>query len=257
MTLSDDIISKLQPLKGMNLDTAFKNFRENKIFAKRRGFAENVIALLINRELPRNERGADFQGLFEVKEIKVKYTIRKGEMRTGGDTAISSYMPSEADFFKSNIWDKSTSILIVCVNQDKIVVDVKYFDGNLYAEQMKNDYESIKKYKNLCRKNNKILVFKTGRNSIMLKGNTALDKSESIIYDNTNNIIIDQQLYINNLFSQKFSFYQNVARNSKDRMIYESYYISFSDWELIKIVVDRRFKEKVGFDLNSGSELPF
>ena len=203
MKISDKIIEKLQPLKGINLDVAFRIFREKKLDVKQTGFVENVIALLLDRELPKNERGMDFKGLFEVKEIKINYTKRKGEMRTGGDTAISTYVNSESDFFESNIWDKTNRILIVCVDKNRIIVDVRFFDGEPLSEQMKKDYDAIKIFKNLCRQENKILVFKTGRNSIMLKGNIAIDMSTSIISDEEPDIS-NQDAYIRELFDDKF-----------------------------------------------------
>jgi len=137
MKIADEIIEKLQPLKGVNLDVAFRIFREKKLDVKASGFVENLIALLLDRELPKNDRGMDFKGLFEVKEIKVHFNKKNGQMRNGGDTNISSYLNSETDFFESNIWDKSRSILIVCVDQNRVVVDVRFFDGEPHAEQMK------------------------------------------------------------------------------------------------------------------------
>lgn len=167
MKPSNNITEKLEVLKGINLDIAYRIFKENNLYVKNSGFAENLVALILDRNLPGNERGMDFKGLFEVKEIKVKYTKRKREMRTCGDTAISAYLNSESEFFNSNIWDKSKSILIICVDQNRNIVDIRFFDGEPFAEQMKKDYDAIKSYRNLCRQTNEILVFKTGRNSII------------------------------------------------------------------------------------------
>ena len=83
MKVSQEVIEKLKPLKGINLDVAFRIFKANKLDVKAAGFVENLIALLLDRELPKNERGMDFKGLFEVKEIKVHFT-KSGQMRTWG-----------------------------------------------------------------------------------------------------------------------------------------------------------------------------
>jgi len=256
MKIANEIIEKLQALKGLNLDTAFLIFKEKRLNVKQSGFVENVIALLIDRDLPKNERGMDFKGLFEVKEIKVKFTKRTGEMRTGGDTAISAYLNSEPNFFESNIWDKSKSILIVCVDEKRIVVDVRFFDGELFAEQMKKDYEAIKTARNLCRQNNEILVFKTGRNSIMMKGNTAITMSESILSDETNEIV-DQDTFIRDMFDEKFASYQEKVKNAAETICFLMDRLSIADLEMIKKLAESKIKNSVGFDMNTGVELPF
>ena len=255
MKIANEIIEKLQALKGLNLDVAYNIFREQKLDVKRAGFVENPIALLIGRDLPKNERGMDFKGLFEVKEIKVKF-LKNGEMRTGGDTNISSYIGSESNFFESNIWDKSNSILIVCVDENRIVVDVRFFDGEPFAEQMKSDYERIINLKNLCRKENEILVFKTGFNSIMFKGNTALDLSESILSDEENEIT-NQDSYIRDLFENKFSSYQEKTKSVIETICILMDRISLADLEMIKKMASVKIKESVGFDLSAGEELEF
>ena len=252
MKIADEIIEKLQPLKGINLDVAFRIFKEKKLDVKASGFVENLIALLLDRELPKNERGMDFKGLFEVKEIKVNFT-KKGEMRTGGDTNISSYLNSEIDFFESNIWDKSHSILIVCVDQNRVIIDVRFFDGEPYAEQMKQDYEAIKVAKNLCRQNNKILVFKTGYNSIMLKGNCAIDMSTSI--SNEDNEISNQDYYIRELFDNKFQSYQEKLKSIVESICALMNRVSLADLKVIMKMAEAKMKESVGFDANV--ELPF
>lgn len=254
MKITNEIIQKLQVLKGINLDIAFRIFKENKLDVKSSGFVENLIALLIDRELPKNERGMDFKGLFEVKEVKVHFN-KSGEMRTGGDTNISSYLNSEPNFFESNIWDKTSKILIVCV-ENRIIVDIRFFDGEKYAEQMKKDYESIKQLKNLCRQNNKILVFKTGYNSIMMKGNTAIDMSESVLYDEENEID-NQDFYIKELFGNKFASYQEKRKSTVENIEILLSRVSLSDLETIKKLVELKMKEFTGFDMNIGAELTF
>lgn len=255
MKISNEIIDKLQVLKGLNLDIAYRIFKEKRLDVKCKGFVENVVALLIDRELPKNDKGMDFKGLFEVKEIKVKF-LKNGEMRTYGDTNISAYLNSEPNFFESNIWDKSKSILIVCVNEKKIIVDVRFFDGEIYAEQMKKDYESIRQAKNLCRQNNEILVFKTGFNSIMLKGNTAIDMSESILSDEENKIL-DQDSYIREMFDNKFASYQEKTKNVIETIYLLMNRVSLSDLEAIKKMAECKMKESIGFNITAGSELPF
>jgi hypothetical protein len=253
MKVANEIIEKLQPLKGINLDVAFRIFREKKLDVKASGFVENLIALLLDRELPKNERGMDFKGLFEVKEIKVHFNKKNGQMRTGGDTNISSYLNSEPNFFESNIWDKTNKILIVCVDENRVIVDVRFFDGEPFAEQMKQDYESIKTAKNLCRQNNKILVFKTGFNSIMMKGNCAIDMSESIL--DVENEIDDQSSYIRGLFDHKFQSYQEKLKTIVESICALMNNASLSDLQLIMKMAEARMKESVGFDANV--EMPF
>lgn len=261
MKIAQEIVEKLQVLKGINLDIAFRIFKENKLDVKSLGFVENIIALLIDRELPKNCKGMDFKGLFEVKEIKVSFTQKKGKMRTGGDTAISAYLNSEPDFFESNIWDKSNSILIVCVDQNRVVVDVRFFDGEPYAEQMKSDYEAIKNYKNLCRQNNKILVFKTGRNSIMMKGNTAIDMSNSILdlgeMSTWYSKVSDQESLIHNLFDSKFSDYQEKEKSRLEKISVLMDRMSPSELEALIKIAQQKLNQNVGFDLNAGEELSF
>ena len=255
MKIANEIIEKLQVLKGINLDVAYRIFTQKKLNVKRAGFVENVIALLIDRELPKNERGMDFKGLFEVKEIKVNFT-KKGEMRTGGDTNISAYLDSETDFFKSNIWDKSNSILIVCVDNNRNVVDVRFFDGIEYAEDMKNDYESIKNYRNLCRQNNKFLVFKTGYNSIMMKGNVAIDMSNTILYKENN--IQNQETYIRDLFDNKFASYQEKEKsNDFEKILMMLNNMSISNLNDLKYHITLKIKESEFLDENAGVELTF
>jgi len=253
MKVANEIIQKLQPLKGINLDVAFRIFKSKKLDVKAAGFVENLIALLLDRELPKNERGMDFKGLFEVKEIKVHFNKKNGQMRTGGDTNISSYLNSEPDFFESNIWDKTNKILIVCVDENRIIVDVRFFDGEPFAEQMKQDYEAIKTAKNLCRQNNKILVFKTGFNSIMMKGNCAIDMSESIL--DVENEIDNQDSYIRGLFDHKFQSYQEKLKTIVDSILALMNSASLSDLQLIMKMAETKMKESVGFDANV--EMPF
>lgn len=256
MKISNEIIQKLQPLKGINLDIAYKIFAENRLDVKSKGFVENLVALLIDRDLPKNDRGMDFKGLFEVKEIKVSFTKKSNEMRTGGDTAISAYLDSEPNFFESNIWDKSKSILIICVDENRDIVDIRFFDGEPYANQMKKDYESIIKMRNLCRKNNEILVFKTGRNSIMIKGNKAIDMSKSIITIENNNIE-NQDSYIRGLFDNKFASYQKNIKSLAEKIMALMNKVSVSELEIIKKYAETKMVESLGFDMNAGSELPF
>lgn len=255
MKIENGIIEKLQVLKGINLDIAYKIFKQKKLNIKQSGFAENLVAFLIDRELPKNEKGMDFKGLFEVKEVKVNFT-KKGQMRTCGDTNISAFISSETDFFSSNIWDKSNSILIICVDNNRTIIDVRFFDGSEYAEDMKNDYESIKNYRNLCRQNNKFLVFKTGYNSIMMKGNVAIDMSNTILYKENN--IQNQEAYIRNLFDNKFASYQEKEKcNEFEKILMMLNNMSISNLNDLKYHITLKIKESEFLDENAGVELTF
>ena len=261
MRVPDEIVDKLQALKGMNLDVAYRIFRDNKLDVKRVGFVENVIALLIDRELPKNFRGMDFRNTFEVKEVKVKFTKKRlnsvgSLMRTGGDTPISAFIKSEVDFFESNIWDKTNSVLLAFVDEHRLIVDVRFFDGESYADVMKKDYDKIIKLKNLCRKENEILVFKTGRNSIMLKGQTAIEKSVSILNDEPVDIP-NQTEYINELFDAKFASYQEKIKSIIESITALMERVTVSELEAIRKLADKKIIESMGFDLSAGSELKF
>jgi len=261
MRVPDEIIDKLQALKGMDLDVAYRIFKDNKLDVKRSGFVENVIALLIDRELPKNFRGMDFRNTFEVKEVNVKFTKKRlnsvnSLMRTKGDTPISAFMKSETDFFESNIWDKTSSVLLAFVDENRLIVDVRFFDGEKYAQVMKKDYDKIQKLKNLCRKENEILVFKTGLNSIMLKGQTAIEKSKSILNDEPVNIP-NQENYINDLFDAKFSSYQEKMKSIIDSITALMDRVTVSELEAIRKLADKKIVDSMGFDLSAGSELSF
>lgn len=256
MKLSDNIIDKLQELKGINLDIAYRIFREMKLDVKRTGFSENLVALLLDKDLPKNDKGMDFKGLFEVKEVKVKFNKRDNKMTTRGDTSISSYLSYEENFFESNIWNKSNKILIICVNENRNIIDVRFFDGEKYSLTMEQDYEKIKVFKNLCRKENEILVFKTGRNSIMLKGNTAIDMSESILSDDIPEIN-NQDFFIRELFQNKFSSYQEKIKSIFESITILMDSLSILELEKIKELAENKIKESMGFDIFSGDELNF
>lgn len=263
MVVETEIIEKLQHLKGVNLDIVFQIFRQKKIESKYSGFVENLIAFLIDREFPREQLGMDFPGLFEVKEIKLKEYTRKGikynhtksgKITTGGDTIISSYVSKETDFFESNIWDKSKNILIVLVDKDRNVVDVRLFDGEQHTDQMVKDYEIIKEHKNLRRSENEILVFKTGRNSIALKGNTAIEKSRSIFHESNDSV--DHEAYISNLIDSKFVFYHRY-KTPLEAVCAVIPKMSIADLKIIMKAVETKINEGIGFDPDSGSDLPF
>lgn len=251
----NEIFKLLQSLKGINVDSAYRIFREKKMDVKRKGFTENLVAFLLDKRLPKNTHGMDFPGLFEVKEVKIHYTKRKKEMRTGGDTAISAYM-NDVEFFKSNIWEKSSKILIVCVDEHKTIRDIRFFDGEKLADDMKSDYELIKSYKNQCRKENKYLVFKTGRNSIMLKGNTAIDKSVSVFFDSENEIQ-DQYKYISDLFDSKFENYKENVKSYLETIKLLGERLSVSELEEVIEDFRRKISESYSFNLTAGDELTF
>ena len=99
------------------------------------------------------------------------------------------------------------------------------------------------------------MVFKTGRNSIMLKGNTAIDFSESII--TSDNKIENQSEYILNLFKSKFDSYKNKQKSNIDQIIRIMNRLSISELEKISEILKDRIKENFSFDLEAGSELDF
>jgi ribosomal protein L23 len=254
MKIQNEIINKLQVLKGIDLSIAYNIFKAKGLDVKQSGFVENLIAFILDRDLPKNEKGMDFKGLFEVKQIKVNILKRSGEMRTGGDTAISAFIRSEVNFFKSNIWDKTKSVLIVCVEND-IVMDVRFFDGEVYKEEMESDYNAIRSNGAGSRQSNSILVYKTKRNSIMMKGNTALTMSESIIIED--NTIENQEEYIENLFGCKFCSYQERVKDDGELLI--SIYSRLNISQLVEQqrILGEMIKNSMGFDMSIGEELCF
>ena len=217
----------LQSLLGINTKSAFDYFLDKKFMAKsefndrsRGRVVENVIALLLDKNLPGSYKGSDFTQ-FEIKTIQVKYTKRDGLIRTCGDTPISEFNRSDVDFNTSNIWDKVKSVISVLVHDD-IIVDVLYFNGETYKSQLKSDYEALflgennqtrkdgKTWRSLEGKNNKYLARKDYKNytsSIMMMGNQMIDLSQSV--SESSNLIIDNQSqYLETLLNDKISNYK-------------------------------------------------
>ena len=220
-------IKSLQSLIGINTKEAF-NYLVNKRIMEKSTFndkargrtVENIIALLINRDLPGSYKGSDFTE-FEIKTIQIKYTKRENLIRTCGDTPISKFEKHETNFNTSNIWDKVKSVLSVLVYEDTIV-DVLYFNGELHKDQLKSDYENLflgennfyrkdnKTWREVEGKNNKYLArkdYKDLSSSVMMMGNKMIDLSESIC-ESPNLVIDNQDYYFETLLSDKISSYK-------------------------------------------------
>lgn len=218
---------KLQSLVGINTRVAFDYLVDKKFMPKsdfndksRGRTVENIIALLLDKTLPGTYKGSDFSQ-FEIKTIQVKYTKKDGLVRTCGDTPISEFNKNDLDFNTSNIWDKVKSVVSVLVHDD-IIVDVLYFNGELYREQLKSDYEALflgennhtrkdgKTWRSSEGKNNKYLARKDYKNytsSVMMMGNQMIDLSKSVS-DSPNLVIDNQPLYLEQLLSEKISNYK-------------------------------------------------
>lgn len=204
-------IEKMQCLVGINTKDAFNFLERNKLISKDihtkkvRGIVvENLIALLLNEKAPANNKGRDFNN-FEVKTVQVKYNKKDNSMRTCGDTAISALSKNKIPFYKSNIWDKTKSIISVLIH-DNIIIDILHFDGDKYKGQLKADYEYLysgennfirqdgKKWREVEGLKSKLLVRKDYENytsNVMIKGNLIIDLSNSVA--NTPNLTIDKQ----------------------------------------------------------------
>ena len=222
----------LQSLVGINTRDAFNFLVEKKVMAKsefndksRGRTVENIIALLLDKDLPGSYKGSDFS-LFEIKTIQIKYTKRDSLVRTCGDTPISEFQ-DEPNFFNSNIWDKLKSVLSVLVYND-IIVDILHFDGDKYKSQLKSDYMSLflgennhsrkdgKTWRSLEGKKNKFLARKDYKNytsSIMMMGNQMIDLSESISVM-PNIVMNNQSKYLDGLLSDKISNYKTQFKKS-------------------------------------------
>jgi hypothetical protein len=194
---------------------------------KARGRAvENIIAMLLDKNLPGSYKGSDFTQ-FEIKTIQVKYTKRDKLTRTCGDTPISEFNESDTNFETSNIWDKIKSVISVLVYED-IIVDVLYFDGELYKNQLESDYNALfigennhrrkdgKTWRSEEGKNNKYLARKDYKNytsSVMVMGNNMIDLSKSI--SSSTNLTIDDQIgYLEFILGGKISNYKIKLKSS-------------------------------------------
>lgn len=230
--LQKEIIDKLQILKGLNMCKAYNFLNKNKLTNKEVGCVENIVAIILDRSLPKGDKGSDFID-FEVKSISANILKRSGELRTKGDTPISKFDPNDKDFFSSNIWDKTKSILIPIIHNN-IIIDLRYFNAtwNGYNDIMKNDYDRLLIGK--PRKKESILVrkhFKAG-DSIMIKGSLAIFLSKSIFND-MNNIIEDQESYIEYHFGDKIENYHKLL--GPDDIIINNFK-KLNDEERIKIM---------------------
>jgi hypothetical protein len=228
----NEAIKSLQSLIGINTKEAFnylvsKRFMENSTFNdKTRGrTVENIIALLLNRNLPGSYKGSDFIE-FEIKTIQIQYTKRDKLIRTCGDTPISKF-ENEPNFDTSNIWDKLKSVLSVLVYEDTIV-DVLYFNGEQHKAQLKSDYQNLflgennffrkdnKTWREVEGKNNKYLArkdYKSSLSSVMMMGNKMIDLSQSVSV--TPNVVIDNQVdYLETILGDKILNYKKQYKKS-------------------------------------------
>ena len=239
-----DQIEKLQSLVGVNTKDAFNfldknNLIEKNIHSKKlRGIVvENLIALLLGEDQPGKRKGRDFNN-FEVKTVQVKYNKKDNSIRTCGDTSISALSKHKTCFYKSNIWDKTKSIISVLIHDD-IIVNILHFDGDKYKGQLKSDYESLysgannfvrrdgKKWREAEGLKNKLLVRKDYDNNIslvMMKGSLIIELSNSVATDT--NITIDKQSkYLETLFSKninkpepKIKFFKTPPEKSRKKI---------------------------------------
>lgn len=222
----------LQPLVGINTKLAFDYLVDKKVMIrsefndKLRGrTVENIIAILLDKNLPGTYKGSDFTQ-FEIKTIQVKYT-KRNLPRTCGDTPISEFNENDTNFESSNIWDKIKSVVSVLVHDD-IIVDVLHFNGELYKDQLKSDYNALfmgennhlrkdgKTWRSSEGKNNKHLARKDYKNytsSVMVMGSQMIDLSNSIS-ESTNLIIDDQKGYLESTLGEKIANYKVKLRSS-------------------------------------------
>jgi len=88
----------------------------------------------------------------------------------------------------------------------------------------------------------------------MLKGNCAIDMSESVLFDE-DNIIDNQNTYIHGLFDDKFQSYQEKLKSIVDSICTLMNGVSLADLKIIIKMAESKMNESVGFD--STVELPF
>ena len=223
----------LQSLVGINTKLAFDYLSDKRFMVKsdfndrtRGRTVENIIALLLDKSLPSSYKGSDFSQ-FEIKTIQVKYTKRDSLLRTCGDTPISEFNKIEKDFDTSNIWDKVKSVISVLVH-DNVIVDVLYFNGDSYKNQLKLDYESLflgennhtrtdgKTWRSSEGKDNKYLARKDYKNytsSVMMMGNHMIDLSKSV--SESPNLVIDNQLdYLELLLADRIINYKTQVKKT-------------------------------------------
>ena len=175
--LPTDQIIALQKLIGIDLNVAIKIFADKgNIVTKNRGFnkkvggfAEELVALILDEKRPTSLKGRDFNN-FELKSIKAKYvnsdrTNVGSLLRDGGNTPISPFKKNEVDFTTSNIYDKVKKL--VCVYHiDEIITDIRFFDGEELFETLRNDYNLIAESK---RTETELLTLKEKNGMIMIK----------------------------------------------------------------------------------------
>lgn len=245
VNIPDDIQNKLRKLIGIDLVEAMNIFREYKVPIKVRGysktfggFPEELIAFLLEKDRPANKKGADFEGLFEVKSIKSRKLVN-GDIRTCGDTPISNFNENDIDFLKSNIWNKIEKLLSV-FHFNGTIIDIRFFDGNEFKSILKNDYELIKNKRN---KETKILTLKSIGN-IQIKKNGAIHLSTSIC-ENVDNEIKNQKGYIMNLFGDALNSFvtKDTLPVKSIKKIVDNPNITINDLKKIIELAEMKIKE--------------
>jgi len=245
-----DIINKLLTLIGLDTNVAKALFLQYGIKPPRKGrdgFTENLIALLLNKARPTNTKGADFQGLFEVKQIALTKTKVSQEYRTGGDTPLANL--EEGDFFESNLWDKTRRILCVCTDED-VIVDIRLFDGEKYKETMKSDWDLLQAG---MRMETEMFSLKVKwNNQVQMKKNGCLFLSESLT-EGVDNNITNQELYCAELFEENLARREEEFKvNERDNTTtFEKFLnkqsVSIVDLMKFRELLDAKIEEAMGF----------
>jgi len=254
-----DTITKLLTLIGLDTNVAKKLFAQYGIKPPRKGrdgFTENLIALLLNKSRPTNKKGADFTGLFEVKQIAMTKTKLKQEYRTGGDTPLANL--EEGEFFESNLWDKTKKILCVCTDED-VIVDIRLFDGDRYKETMKRDWDLLQAG---MRTQTEMFSLKVKwNNQVQMKKNGCLFLSESLT-EGVNNNITDQELYCATLFEENLARREDEFKVAvRDNTLYFEKFlnrntITIKDLMKFRDLLDDKIEDVIGFK-NIKDELNF
>ncbi len=279
--IQQDIINKLTLLIGINtnvLKELFMQYGIERFRKDRDGFTEDVIALLLNKARPSSKKGADFQGLFEVKQISCNI-INSGDLRVKGDTPIANL--EDREFFASNCWDKTRTILCVlvvnhCPNcnstsavkvpfQKKykcscgevftdttakcVITDIRLFDGEKYKETMKKDWDLIQK--GFRAKTEMFSLKEKWNNQIQIKKNGCIKLSTSLT-KGTNNNITDQETYCADLFEEDLARREEEFRR-KIKTIVDRIAslldgrLSINDLDQVIAICDSKKEDALGF----------
>jgi len=248
MTLSQDIITKLQSLIGIDMNiakTLFAQYGIKPTHKNKDGFSENLIALILDRALPGTRKGSDFIE-FEVKQIKCKRLIKSKELRALGDTPIANF--EDGNFFDSNCWDKTKSIIVVCIIND-MIEDIRLFNGKSYKSVMEKDWELIQAG---LRVNTQMFALKGKWNQIQMKKHGCIKLSNSLT-EGVNNNIINQKLYCSKLFEANLSRKEEEFKvKQKDNSTsFETFLnrksITINDLMKFRELIDTKIEDAMGF----------